>query len=251
VITHRASRRARPQLVKSVPIIPVAPDPFGALRPRATLMRPRRHQQLSFTSGVAETVYIVRGGLLVVQATPPGKHRQLLALLYPGDIFRAAFIPPLPAAALSAVAACELWRLPATTFEAMLADESDLGRHLSCQLADQHARAIMHAAIIGGLSGEERVASFLIELAVRIGTPCANGTSFDMPLSRADIADYLALNPDTLSRIMSRLKGRGLLLQMGHNRAVVQDWDAMRAQSPVADALIALHGKANARRVVG
>jgi CRP-like cAMP-binding protein len=142
------------------------------------------------------------------------------------------------------VAACaaDLWRLPAVTFEELLATDAELGRELLRQLADQQARCLMHTAAIGGMSGEERVASFLIELALRIGTKGAGGIAFEVPLSRAEIADYLALNPDTLSRIMSRLKGRGLVAQTGRSRAVVQDWQGLCAQSPMAEALVKLHG---------
>jgi CRP-like cAMP-binding protein len=209
-------------------------------------VRARRRQQLALAAGKAEAVYVVRTGLLVLQTTAPGKHRQLLALHYPGDIFRAAFAPPLPAVALSAASASEVWRLPAGSFEMLLGAESALGLHLNRQLADQHTRTILHVATIGALSGEERVASFLIELGLRIGTRCANGVAFEMPLTRTDTADYLALNADTLSRIMSRLKARGLVAQTGRGRALLPDWKGLCAQSPIADTVVALHGKATA-----
>lgn len=194
-------------------------------------------------TGAAETVYVVRSGLLVLQATPPANHRQLLELLYPGDVFRPACAPPLAATVLTAACPSDLWRLPEAAFESLTHADAELGRHIGLQMADQQARALMHIAVIGGMCGEERVASFLIELALRIGTTCATGIAFEVPLSRADIADYLALNPDTLSRIMSRLKGRGLVSQSGRSRALVQDWKGLCAQSPMADALVALHGK--------
>jgi len=216
---------------------------------RVTTVRARRSQQLSLSTGHAETVYIVRSGLLVLQTTPPGKHRQLLTPLYPRDIFRPAFAPPLPGIALTAVTPSELWRLPSSAFETLLGADAALGQHLNRQLADQHARTILHAAMVGGLSGEERVASFLIELGLRIGAPCANGISFEIPLSRADIADHLALNPDTLSRIMSRLKARGLVAQTSRGRAVVPDWEGLCRQSPLAGALAALHATADRRHL--
>jgi CRP-like cAMP-binding protein len=97
---------------------------------------------------------------------------------------------------------------------------------------------------LGGLSGEQRVASFLIELALRLGTPGGSGISFDLPLSRTDIADHLALNADTLSRIMSRLKTRGLIAQTGRTRAVIPDWTRLCELTPVADTVLALHGSA-------
>jgi CRP/FNR family transcriptional regulator len=246
VITHRAPRRPPPRLVKLAPPPSPEPDPLIALRPRATTVRARRRQQLALTTGKSEVVYIVRTGLLVLQTAAPGRHRQILALHYPGDIFRTAFAPPLPAVTLNASAPSELWRLPASSLETLLSGECDLGVHLNRQLADQHARTILHVATIGGLSGEERVASFLIELGLRIGARSANGISFEMPLSRTDIADYLALNADTLSRIMSRLKARGLVTQTGRGRALLRNWDGLCAQSPIADAVVALHGNAAA-----
>ena len=220
----------------------MATDPLGALRQRATLVRVRRRQQLSLGSGQTETIYVVHSGLLLLQAQPPGKHRQLLSLLYPGDMFRAAYGPSFRGAALGAATAAELWRLPARTFEAVLGTNAVLAQHLNRQLADQHARAMLHIAMLGSLTGEERVASFLIELALRLGAPGANGTSFEVPLARTDIADYLALNADTLSRIMSRLKSRGLVAQTGRGRAVIPDWERLCDQTPIADAIVALHG---------
>jgi CRP-like cAMP-binding protein len=244
VSTHKVPRRSPPRPLKpAARPIPSKGEPFSALRQRTTTVRARRGQQLSFMAGPAEIVYIVRSGLLVLQTMPSGKHRQLLALLYPHDVVRAAFTPPLPTAALSAVAPAELWRLPASTFETLLGADALLAQQFIRQLADQHARALLHVAMIGGLNGEERVASFLIELGLRIGQPSGSGISFEVPLSRTDVADYLALNADTLSRIMSRLKARGLVAQTGRGRAVVPDWEALCRQSPIANALRALHGR--------
>lgn len=243
MITPQAPRRQPPRLLKLAPSPSPEPDPLLALHQRATIVRARRRQQLALATGKSEAVYIVRTGLLVLQTTTPGKHRQLLALHYPSDIFRAALAPPLPAVGLSAASASEVWRLPASSFETLLGSECALGFQLNRQLADQHARTVLHVTTIGGLSGEERVASFLIELGLRLGTRCANGLQFEIPLSRTDIADYLALNADTLSRITSRLKARRLVTQTGRGRVLVPDWEGLCAQSPVADAIIALHGK--------
>jgi CRP-like cAMP-binding protein len=218
--------------------------PLAALAQRATPVRARRNQQLALNFAQADAVYMVRTGLLVLQAQPPGARRQLLALLYPGDIFRGAYCPPLPNVSLNVATAAELWRLPAAAFESVVESDAAVGAALARQLADQNGRTLLHMSNLGGLNGEQRVASFLIELALRLGTPGGSGISFDLPLSRTDIADHLALNADTLSRIMSRLKTRGLVAQTGRTRAVIPDWTRLCELTPVADTVLALHGSA-------
>jgi CRP/FNR family transcriptional regulator len=81
----------------------------------------------------------------------------------------------------------------------------------------------------------------LIEIGLRLGSSAPTGMALDVPLSRTDIADYLALNPDTLSRITSRFRARGLLLSARSGHAVLPAWEALCAATPVAAALLALH----------
>lgn len=212
----------------------------AALREHATPVRARRRQRLAFEPA-PEVVYVVRAGLLAIEAAAPGKHRQLLELFYPGDIVRRSLVPDLPGVVLSALNVAEVWRLPARGFEALLAASPEQAAQAQRRLAEQHARATLHASIIGALSGEERFASLLLELGLRLGAPGPAGITFDAPLSRTDIADYLALNPDTLSRITSRFKTRGLLQHARSGHTVLPAWDALCASTPVAAPLQALH----------
>lgn len=207
------------------------------------MVRLRRRQVLSFANARLDSLFVVQSGLLALQTAIPGKPRQLLSLHYPGDVIGLAVPPPLPQAALYAIVPSELWRLPKTTLDGLLAHDPALSGHITRRLSVQGARALLHTAMIGALSGDERATSFLIEQGLVAGTPSAHGVSFDMHLSRNDVADYLALNADTLSRIMSRLKTRGLVAQAGRTRMIVPNWNALCAESPIADALIALHAE--------
>jgi CRP/FNR family transcriptional regulator len=211
------------------------------LREHATPVRARRRQRLAFEHAPAEVVYVVRTGLLAIEAAAPGKHRQLLELFYPGDIVRRALVPDLPGVTLTALNVAEVWRLPGRAFDALLAASPEQTALAQRRLAEQHARAILHAAVVGALSGEERFASLLVELGLRLGSNGQSGIVFEVPLSRTDIADYLALNPDTLSRITSRFKARGLLLNARNGHTVLPAWDALVATSPIAAPLKALH----------
>ena len=55
---------------------------------------------------------------------------------------------------------------------------------------------------------------------------------------RADIADYLSLNPDTLSRIMSDLQQQGLLATQGRHVVHVLDWRGLCDRSPLSTAML-------------
>jgi CRP/FNR family transcriptional regulator len=213
----------------------------AAFREHATPVRARRRQRLALDPAPAESVYIVRTGMLGIEALAPGKHRQLLELFYPGDIIRRSLVPDLPGLTLTALSVTEVWRLPARSFDTLVAASADQSALVQRRLAEQHARATLHGSIVGALSGDERFASLLVELGLRLGAQGAGGVSFDVPLSRTDIADYLALNPDTLSRITSRFKARGLLQHARNGHTVLPAWDALASVSPVAATLQALH----------
>lgn len=239
--TRRPSHSSRADPVSAS--IHIEADPIAALMPHATTMRAMPNQQIALEAGPAEVIF-VRTGLLVLRTQLPDKRRQILNLLYPRDIFRTSFSPPLPEAALAAAVTSEIWRIPSNTFETLPNRDPCLGALLSRQLAAQQSRANLHVAAIGSLNGEERVASFLIELALRIGSATPDGIFFQIPLSRTDIADYLALNADTLSRIMSRLKARGIVVQKTRGRVLIPDGKMLRDLSPITDAIVALHGSA-------
>jgi len=190
----------------------------------------------------------VSSGILVLQADVTDTRRVLPGLLYPGDVFEPAHAPPLKDAALMAATPAEVLRLNMKSYASLAEDNTGLYRALHQRLVAQHARLTLHVNTIGMLSGEERVAALLIEFTLRLGKPVAGGIAFETPLTRSDIADYLALNRDTLSRLMSRLKASRILLQMDRSHLVVRDWDGLVAECPIAEPLQALHRGVNPLR---
>jgi CRP/FNR family transcriptional regulator len=87
---------------------------------------------------------------------------------------------------------------------------------LAERLMDQTMRELDEArdwmVTLGRKTAAEKVASFLFLIATHLD-PDARGDSrrFDLPLSRADIADFLGLTIETVSRQMSKLKADGVI----------------------------------------
>lgn len=74
-------------------------------------------------------------------------------------------------------------------------------------MARELARAQDHALVLGRLSAAERVSAFLRDMAARTG---ADG-SIDLPMSRIDIADYLGLTIETVSRTLTQMERDGAI----------------------------------------
>lgn len=214
-----------------------------ALGDQGAVVRTRRGQSLPLALDGDETVFVVRSGALMLRVTLPGDLRQVVTLLYPGDVFRSAFAPPQASAHLSAVGAGEVLRFRLSTFSAIADGDPAVARYFDDAVAKQTARQAVHMAAVGRFDCLQRLATFLTELALRTGTqsPCG-GLVFDMPLNRTDMADYLGLNADTLSRTISRLRATGLLSHPERQRALIRDYRALAALTPAARSLEALFG---------
>jgi CRP/FNR family transcriptional regulator, anaerobic regulatory protein len=216
---------------------------LSRLEQEATSVSTRRHQKLAVETKTGRLAYVVRSGVVIVQATILSNRPQMLAILYPGDIFSSMTIPPTSSASLTAAAAVgEVWAFPEGAYDSLVEQDTALAKFLLARASEQSARHAMHAILIGGLTGEERMAALLAELALKTGTRAQNGSmTFEMVLSRADLADYLALNPDTVSRIMSRLKSRGLISQISRRHVVCRDVGVLLEESRAKRVLEALH----------
>ena len=127
--------------------------------------------------------------------------------------------------------------------EDFAAADRGLARFLQDAAAARLARYALHTAVLGQFSSEQRVATVLTELAMLTGTPSpAGGIVIDMPFRRNDLADYLGLNnPDTLSRIVARLRRDGILGHSARSRALVRDFRALARLTPAARSLAEIH----------
>lgn len=207
-------------------------------------LRPR--QRLAFSRD-EDLVYIVSAGVLEVDSAPRPNARQIVDLYYRGDLVRSRYASNLPGMNLIAASRAEVLRISGRKLDTLMGTYPDIARWVDVNLARQVPRRQLHLATVGSLSGEERVASFLVELALRIGeSGYENSRTFDMPLSRTDMAHYLALNADTLSRIMSRLRQSGVLGTASRGRAYTPSLAALTALTPLADTIKCLHGEAAA-----
>ena len=87
------------------------------------------------------------------------------------------------------------------------------------------ARMQAHLVLLGRLSANEKMASFLLDLMNRQD---AGDNVIHLPMQRSDIADYLGLTFETVSRVLRVLKDRNIVRVTSVDRIEVLNYEALR-----------------------
>lgn len=101
--------------------------------------------------------------------------------------------------------------------------DNAVARELWSLSAERLQRSQDHVLILGRKNAAERVAGFLLDHAARAG----EGDAFELPMSRQDIADYLGLTIETVSRTFSQLENAGAIQAHNSRRVRLTDRAAL------------------------
>ena len=193
----------------------------------------------------ADKLIVVREGMLAIDAMPAKEKLQVLDFLVPGDVVSASTILSTSRISLRAITRTALLTLEPPEFYADLS-ANEYWAFLIGQCFKQLARVNLHQLMIGRLETEARVASFLLALALRNVRERTlddkSQVTVALPMSRVDIANYLVINCDTLSRTMMRLGDQGLIERVSRHAIRVTDFDTLKKSSPIAPLLSEVYG---------
>lgn len=194
----------------------------------------RRGQTLWREGAPGKHYWLVRRGVLVSIVELPAGRRCLLAFHYPGELI--LNVPGLKAgASILSLTDVEVDRLPASAVDELVRSERCVAACLIEAWTCQARRLATHCAILGRLDGQERVVSLLLEMTRHLGKALTDRIDVKLPITREDIADYLGLNADTVSRILSRLRRDGLIDFTGRSGLHILDWSRLQDLSPFGE----------------
>ncbi len=154
----------------------------------------------------AQYYYWIKSGLVRTCRFLRDGRRQIAAFHFPGDIFG---FTSTALHGLSAEAA-EPSRLVAVkreTLFAAAAEDVGLAMALLDLAVDELRRTREHVVLLGKTTAPERIVAFLHGLAAAH----ARGEIVDIPMSRQDIADYLGLTIETVSRTLTQFGETGII----------------------------------------
>jgi CRP/FNR family transcriptional regulator, anaerobic regulatory protein len=201
---------------------------------RGECVRLRPQQRVSLPP--PEKLVVLREGVLAIDAMPAKNKLQILDFLVAGDVVTAAIVLRSPGVSLRAITSASVVSLESRAIGLDLRAR-DYWDFLFAQCQKLLVRSNIHQLMIGRLETEARVASFLLILAlisVRGHAPILN---VSLPMSRTDIANYLVINSDTLSRTMMKFCKLGLIERAGRHTIRILNVGELRKRSPLAPLL--------------
>ncbi|MFC7538090.1 Crp/Fnr family transcriptional regulator [Sphingomonas sp. GCM10030256] len=180
-------------------------------------------QPLFHEGDPASQVYNVTQGTLRLYKLLPDGRRQIMGFMMPGD-FLGASIGGEHAFTAEALEPTRLCRFGRARFADFGEEHPALERELYRLAGHELAAAQAQMVLLGRKSAVERVASFFMSLLDREerfdGKP---HKIIDLPMSRSEIADYLGLTKETVSRVFAELKNRRLIRLAALTRVEVLD----------------------------
>ncbi len=149
--------------------------------------------------------------------------RQISAFHLPGDIFGLEADTDHRFTA-DAIANSTILVIKRSVLVALAGRDGEVANALWAQATGDLLRAQDHMLLLGRKNAHERVASFLLEMAARGSGP----ESVELPMSRQDIADYLGLTIETVSRTLTLLENEAAIALPTSRRIVLRDRAALR-----------------------
>jgi CRP/FNR family transcriptional regulator len=154
----------------------------------------------------AGQIFDVLEGVLRVYRIMADGRRAIMGFIHPGDVLGVSFQNRYLFTA-EAVTEVKVRRFARGRFFAMINETPALRPQLFAILCDEMSAAQDQMLLLGRKTAEERVVSFLLA----IHRKSAAGALIELPMSRQDMADYLGLTMETVSRMMTSLSRRGLI----------------------------------------
>lgn len=194
---------AKPEISASPATAAALEGPLGLL---GAAMQFVRNSEIYGEGEPAQYLYQVISGAVRTYRMLDDGRRQISAFYLPGDIFGVE-AADLHLSSAEAISDAQILVATRSAVIARAEQEKKLAGQL-WMLTMRELRRVQQHSLVLIKNAEERVAGFLLEMAARNSV----GTTVELPMSRQDIADYLGLTIETVSRTFSQFVQSGTIV---------------------------------------
>jgi CRP-like cAMP-binding protein len=163
---------------------------------------------------------VISGSVRTYKVLNDGR-RQIGAFYLPGDVFGLE-VGDEHTFSAEAIIESKVLVIKRSVLVALAARDNGVARRLWAMTAGELQRAQGHIMLLIK-TAQERVAGFLLEMSARAPT----GNEVDLPMSRQDIADYLGLTIETVSRTLTQLENAATIAVPSSRRIVLRNRGAL------------------------
>lgn len=169
---------------------------------------------------------LTEGAIKLYKLLPDGR-RQITGFLFEGDFLGIAMNERYAYSA-EAVVGVSLCRFPRRKLEGLLDEFPKLEKRLLGMASNELVQAQDQILLLGRKTAQEKIVSFLLNLSHRAVKRGASASPIALPMGRADIADYLGLTTETVSRTITNLKRDGHIRLLQGGKVELPDLAALR-----------------------
>jgi CRP/FNR family transcriptional regulator len=217
----------RPDYLRPVPAAAIADIVEAELQRIGSAVSCRRGKMLVEEGDAAEYLFKVESGALRAVRLLPDGRRYITSFLMPGDFFGLADTAQY-SSSVEAVSDARLVRYARRSFEAMFEHDARVGRRFFGLMSKELSAAQDRLVLLGRKTALERLAVFLLVMAERqVEGGKSDGGRVELPMSRSDVADYLGLRIETVSRILTALRKQGVIALPDPHSFTLLDRDAL------------------------
>lgn len=200
------------------------PHPLKSLDHLAVMTPCHRGQEICSQGQPAEHWYCAISGAARRCVIRLDGRRQIIDLMLPGDVFGFTAGEEYDCTVEALAEGTVVAAYPRRRVELLADTNPELAREIRQIAFLALGRLEAQLLILGRITALEKVGSFILEMAER---SCERGNSVALPMSRYDIADYLAVSVETVSRALTDLKHRGVIKLSGTRVVRIVDRNAL------------------------
>lgn len=169
---------------------------------------------------LAQNIYMVEEGILMMERTSASGRRQVMAFIHPGNFIGIAQNEYYEFS-IRALTDATLKEIPIRAFNALQDELPKLKENVRTIGGNILAHTLDQVFALGQKKAHERICFLLQQLLNRRGP--GSGPTVELVMTRQDIADYLGLTIETVSRAFSKLKREGVIdIYSAHTVEVLQ-----------------------------
>ncbi|MCF3934827.1 helix-turn-helix domain-containing protein [Acuticoccus sp. M5D2P5] len=182
------------------------------------------HEHLFHEGDPAAAIFEIASGVVIIYRTGLDGCRLIHGLRFKGELVGVGYGETYGVSAV-AVRPATVRRISRAALDRAIDDDPGAARRVLEALTSELMRISDRLMVIGSRTAIGRVAACLLDLSAR---SAGGGETFILPICRSEMADYLGLTIETVSRAMTRLKTLGIITLPRSDTVTIKDRPALQ-----------------------